>query len=231
MAGLIPPASFAAIENRVWSATIPLMSGFNLFDHQKRLLAHMVQAIEKGCRPEFTIYTASTFTGIVFEGKDGLHEQIECDPGDLLALDNEGLINLVSRESGILYQRAIDAVRSNFSDSSGPTGGPVFHIQGNVANIQSGNGNTANVQQNINPNFAEMLAIIQECRNLIGSTDAAGERAREALDDLEAEIKSGSPKKSRAISFLESASRYATAGSALAVALSKLAAALHKLHF
>jgi hypothetical protein len=207
------------------------MAGITLFDQQKHRLRQMVHAVEKGCRPGFTIFNNATFAGVLFEGANGVREQVECDPHDLVALHNEGLINLISRGSGTLVPQAIEAVRNNFAAPMASSRSTVIHIQGNVANIQSGDGNVAHVMQNVNPNLSEVLALIGECRNLIGSTDPCHAQTQEALTDLEAEVKSGSPKKSRALLFLQSASRYAVAGTALAKSLGALGKALHGWHF
>jgi hypothetical protein len=205
------------------------MSDYNLFDHQKDLLRQMVRAFQKGCRADFSIFQNSMFVGVAFDGPN-LHEQVACDVGDLVALNREGLIELHSRDGGSIMPRAMDAVRNDFVRQSEHVPAAGVHIHGGNVSFQIGDGNTANVQQNLNPSLTEVLALIQECHSLTASLDESSRsRTTEALDDLKSEITSPSLKKSRMLSFLASATKYATAGTALLAALSKLGHLVH--HF
>ena len=119
-------------------------------------------------------------------------------------------------------------VASNKATAQTRVGDSVIHIQGNVANIQSGNGNVATVWQSINPDIGGIIDAIQVCRNSIGTLNQnERQQVADALEDLEAEVKSESPKKSKLISFLKSATEYATTGTALFTALEGLAKALN----
>lgn len=193
-----------------------------LWPKQIELVKQMVEAVEAGCRSRFVIMNNSRFHGVVFEGDKGQHKQITCEYGDLVPLDGEKLITLRADGFGVVLPAAMDFAKTGqFPESS--AGGDTYNIHAPVGAIQSGQGNTATIEQNINPGLAETLAAIQECRSLITADDAEAREAKEALADLEDELKSKSPKKSRALSFLQTASKYAAATSTLATSFAKLA--------
>jgi len=177
------------------------MAEYELFDNQQNILRQMVEAVHNGCRRDFMFTTNGMFRGVIFEGDNGKHAQIECDPGDLQAFMQQGLISMMNRESGTLTFRGVEAVRNNFKRPVEPSSAAAaINIHGGVhgSNIQAGIGNIASVTHSSGETAAAILATIQEFRGLIESVDAAHrEEAKQMLDIIESEAKSPAPSESK----------------------------------
>jgi hypothetical protein len=177
------------------------MADYKLFDNQRDILRKMVEAVDKGCRREFAITQNSMFKGVIFEGDNGKHAQIECTPGDLQAFVQQGLVNLMTRGSGSVTFRGVEAVKNNFKRRAESTAGTTtINIAGGVhgSNVQAGTGNVAAVTHSSGEVAAAILATIQEFRGLIESVDTGHrEEVKQLLDIIESEAKSPAPSESK----------------------------------
>lgn len=186
--------------------------------------------MDQGYPHEFHIHFNSEFKGVIFDGDKGIRDQVHCrcTKADLVALGLEHLIRRTSDLWGAVTKRGVDAAHNNFVRPTNPLEASPVHFHGNGNIIQTGNGNVATLHQSFGPDVREVRDLIEACRKSIDSLDAGEQdHTKEALDDLETEITSGSPKKSKVLSFLASATKHARAGTVAAQAFERLASALH----
>jgi len=73
-----------------------------------------------------------------------------------------------------------------------------YNLSGNIGAAQFGDGNSANVVQNVNPNLAEVAKLLTACREVVSQLPLEVQQdANEHLDDVEQELKLPKPKASR----------------------------------
>lgn len=117
----------------------------------------------------------------------------------------EGRTFLENKPGFALTKAGIAVVESQGPPHGSSAAGDTYNMNFNqpVASVQAGNNITARVTQSVGHIVTKVLPILSDCREAVPQLPAGKQgEAREALDDLEDELRSPRPKRSRLRAFL-----------------------------
>ncbi len=160
-------------------------------DRQRYLVLNAVYHVSGGSRLELVPYETVM-----------AHSQLAWDEVEqaVLYLAAEGLVD-PSSHSVCITHRGVKEIEASIKNPSRETehfSVKVIQFNAPVGAVQTGQGNVANVTQNISVNTAEALKLIEGLRGQLQSLpDAQRQEATEFLEDLASETQSAHPRLSR----------------------------------